>query len=157
MYVFASLSTSTILLITVVDSLDYISRFTNLRHLTFANLVPTPRGHYKRTVGGETSFAWIVGVIAALRSPITHLTIEILVHEPADLKAVDWTAIDVLLSRREVLRSLVQVSVVFLDKLENADRGLVLEGTAHPVTIRRLMPLTSMMGLLTFFTRGPKL
>lgn len=157
MYVSGSFSTPAILLTIVVDLPDYISYFTNLRHLTFANILPAPRGRYERTMGEGASFAWIVGVITALKSPITHLAIEVLVYQPADLKAVDWTAIDLLLSRREVFPSLVQVSVVFLDKLDDAYGGWGPESTAHPLTVRRLMPLTSMMGLLTFSTRGPRL
>ena len=149
-----SLSTSGILLITVVDSPDYISRFTNLHYLTFSNLFLTlPRGHCGRSLGGGNSSAWIVGVIAALRSPITHLTIEIRVREPGGLITMDWEAIDALLSSQEVLRSLVQVSVVFLGGTQNVD----WESIAYPVTIRRLMPSTSTMGLLAFFTREPKL
>ena len=98
---------------------------------------------------------WITEAIAALRSPITHLTIEILVHQPDDLDVVLWKALHLLISEREVFRSLVQVSVVFLDKLENAD-SWDPEGTAHPAAIRRMIPITSMMGLLTFSSRGPK-
>lgn len=138
----------------LVDSTDYISHFTNLRHLIFVNLfLALPVGPRGRSVDGVNSFAWIVSVITALRSPITHLTIEVRVPEPAGLIAMDWGAIDVLLSSREVFRSLVQVSVVFLGQPQNID----WEGVVYPVTIRRLMPLTSMMGLLTFSTRGPKL
>ena len=141
---------------TVVDSPDYISHFTNLRHLTFANIFLVPRGLYEwGRVGGGASFTWIHGAIAALRSPITHLTIEILIHQPSDLNILDWRALDVLLTTREVLRSLVQVSVVFLGKLEG--RSWDPESIAHPVTIRRLMPLTLAIGLLTISTQGPKL
>lgn len=102
-----------------------------------------------QSVGDENSFSWVVGVIAALRSPITHLTIEIRVYDPAGLHIMDWKAVDVLLSSR--VRSLVQVSVIFLEQLQ----GVCWESIVYPVTIRRLMPLTSMMGLLTFSTRGP--
>ena len=94
-------------------------------------------------------------VIAAIQSPITHLTFEILVHREADLHAIDWKAIDVLISTREILRSLVEVSVVFLDRVET--QGWDPMSVAHPVTIRRLMPLTAMMGLLNIATRGPKM
>lgn len=138
----------------LVDSPDYISRFTNLRYLTFVNLFLTPeRYRCGQSAHDGNSFAWIAGVIAALRSPITHLTIEIRVRDPAGLNAMDWTAIDVLLSSREVFRSLVQVSVVFLGEPQNVDWDSIV----YPVSIRRMMPLTSIMGLLTFSTRGPKL
>ena len=138
---------------TVADSPDYVSCFTNLRHLTFTDLHFNPRDGNKWR-HGEKSFAWVHNTIAALQSPITHLTIEVLTYQPATLKAVDWKAIDVLLSRREVFRSLVQVSVVFLDRLKDGNRDP--ESIAHPVTIRRLMPSTSVMGLLNVVTRGPK-
>ena len=140
---------------TVVDTPDYISHFTNLRHLTFANLFLIPRGRYKRVAEGESPFAWVNSAIADLRSPITHFTIEVLIRQPAQLDAVDWKALDVLLSTREVLRSLVRVSVVFLGRLEGG--GWDPKSIAEPVAVRRLMPLTSMMGLLTVSTRGPKL
>lgn len=139
---------------TAVDSPDYISRFTNLRHLTFANLYLTPRDHYKRS-GNGVSFAWVHGAIAALQAPITHLTIEVIVLQPADLNAVDWKSIDNLLFIREIFRSLVQVWVVFLDTLEDGDQNP--KSIAHPETIRRQMLLTSAMGLLTIATRGPEL
>jgi len=132
----------------------YISHFTNLRHLTLANLLPTPRRHYTRDDDTQP-FAWVEGAIAAIQSPITHLTIEVLIHQPADLSGIDWNAIDVLLSTREVLRSLVQVLVVFLDKVE--DEGWDSNSIAHPVTIRGLMPRTSEAGLLAIATRGPPL
>ena len=141
-------------LTTVVDSPDYISCFTNIRHLTFGDLRLDPKDHYRRDWGGK-SFAWVHGAIAALQSPITHLTIEVLVHRPTDLDAVDWVAIDELLSTREVLRSLAKVSVVFLDRLEDDDWDP--KSVAYPTAIRRQMPLTSMMGLLSIVTRGPKL
>jgi hypothetical protein len=139
------------LLTTAVDSPDYISRFTNLRHLTFAELHLTPRDHYKRS-GNGVSFAWVHGAIAALKSPITHITTEVLVTQPADLNAVDWKSIDILLSARSTLRSF---TVVFLDTLE--DEGRNPQSIAHPMTIRRQMPLTSMMGRLIIATRGPTL
>ena len=142
------------LLMTAVDSPDYISRFTNLRHLTFANLYLTPRDHYKRS-GNGVSFAWVHGAIAALQAPITHLTIEVIVLQPADLNAVDWKSIDNLLFIREIFRSLVQVWVVFLDTLEDGDQNP--KSIAHPEAIRRQMLLTSAMGLLTIATRGPEL
>ena len=153
MYAYASLPTSAILLMTVVDSPGYISHFTNLRHLTLANIFPRGPYGWRACKGGH--FKWVHGAVAALQSPITHLTIEILIHQPADLNFVDWKALDMLLSTQEVLRSLVQVSVVFLGKVESCDWDP--KSIAHPVTIRRLMPLTSMMGLLTISTRGPKL
>jgi len=121
--------------------------------LTFAKLHPASRDHYRRNGGGK-SFAWVRGAIAALQSPITNLTIEVLIHQLADLGAVDWKAIDALLSRREIFQSLVRVSVVFLDRLE--DRGWDPKSIAHPMTIRKLMPMTAVMGLLTIATRGPK-
>jgi len=142
----------------LVDSPNYISHFTNLRYLTFVNLfLSLPARFCGESVGGGNSFAWIVDVITALRSPITHLTIGIRVCEPAGLTVMDWKAIDVLLSSREVFRSLVQVSVVFLGEPAPEPQNVDWGGIAYPVTIRRLMPLTSMMGLLTFHTRGPKL
>jgi hypothetical protein len=95
------------------------------------------------------------GAIAALQSPITHLTIEVIVLQPADLNAVDWKSIDNLLFIREMFRSLVQVWVVFLDTLEDGDRNP--KSIAHPETIRTQMLLTSAMGLLTIATRGPEL
>ena len=141
------------LLMTVVDSPNYISRLTNLRELTLTNLNPGPRDDHKWNDDKKT-FVWVGGVIAALRSPITHLTIEVLIHKSTDLNAVDWKAIDVVLSSRGASRSLVRVSVVFLDKLENEEWDP--KSTADPTTIRRLMPMTTMMGLLTITSRGPK-
>ena len=137
----------------VADLPNYISCFANLRHLTFADLQPGQKDHYKHNWGGK-SFAWVHGAIAALNSPITHLTIEVLVRQPADLHAVDWMAIDVLLSTREVLQSLVRVSVVFLDRVEDEERDP--KSIAYPAAIRRQMPLTLMKGLLSIVTRGPK-
>jgi len=137
---------------TVLDSPDYISCFTNLRHLTFTDLNPTQKDHYEHT---RKSFAWVNGAIAAIQSPITHLTFEILVRRSADLYAMDWKAIDVLISSRGSLRSLVQVLVVFLDRLEDEDWDS--KSTAHPVTVRGLMPLTATMGLLKIATRGPRI
>jgi hypothetical protein len=154
-YVSPSLPLFAILLMTVVDSPDYISRFMNLRHLTFAYLDHVL--NYKLSGSrSRKSFAWVHGAIAVLQSPITHLTIEILVRQPADLDVVDWKAIDVLISTREALRSLVQVSVIFLDS-RLGDEGQDPKSIADPATIRREMPLTSAMGLLNIVTRGPKM
>ena len=111
-------------------------------------------GRYRRKDVGKC-FEWVNRAIVAVQSPITHLTFEILVHRAADLHAIDWKAIDVLISTRAVLRSLVQVSVVFLDRVET--EGWDPMSVAHPVTIRRLMPLTAMMGLLKISTRGPRM
>ena len=155
-YVFASLPGSSDQT-TVVDSPGYIFHFTNLRHLTFANLFLPQGGHYRQRAGDKGTFAWIPATISALRSSITHLTIEILIHQPSDLNAVNWKALDVLLFTREVLRSLVQVSVVFLGQLEDVDGGQDPESIAHPVTVRRLMPMTPVIRLLAISTRGPRL
>jgi hypothetical protein len=155
-YVSASLPLFAILLMTVVDSPDYISHFTNLRHLTFADLYHVPRDHHKLSgSGSRKSLVWVHGAIAAIQSPITHLTFEVLVRQPADLDAVDWETIDVLISTREALRSLVQVSVIFLDWLRH--EGQDPKSIADPATIRREMPLTSAMGLLNIVIRGPKM
>ena len=62
----------------------------------------------------------------------------------ADLNIVDWKAINVFISTRGALRSLIQVLMVF-------------ERVAHPEVIRRLMPLTAMMGLLTVAARRPQM
>ena len=138
----------------IADSPDYISCFTSIRRLTFAslNLVQYERPRRK---GEERPFAWVNGALSSVQSPITYLAFEILIHRASDLNAVDWTAIDVLISKGGTLRSLIQVSVVFLDRLEGGDRDP--NSVAHPVAIRRLMPLTAMMGLLTVATRGPEL
>ena len=128
-------STLSTLLKRVVDSPNYISCFTNLRHLTFANLDPA-----RDEIGEE--FTWVNGAIAVIQSPITHLAFEIRARKAADINVVDWKAIDALISTRTILQSLVQVLVVF-------------KRVAHPVAIRRLVLLTTMMGL--FATRRPKM
>lgn len=137
----------------IVDPPDYISCFTNLRRLTFANIYSILPGRHRRNDIGE-SFGWVNGVVAIIQSPITHLTFEILVHRLHDI-TLDWKALDVLISSREALRSLVQVSVVFLDRLGDGDGDLM--STVHPVALRRLMPLTAMMGLLTISAGGRRL
>jgi len=139
---------------TVVDWPNYISHFTNLRHLAFANLFLI--GWCKWDAEDESPFAWVNRAIVALRSPITHLTIEVLIRQPAELDAVNWKGIDVLTSTRETLPSLVQVSVVFLSGVAYK-KWDPKKSIADPVAIRRLMPLTSMKGLLTVSTRGPKM
>ena len=91
------------------------------------------------------------GAIAALKSPITHLIFEILVRQAAELNAVDWKIIDGLISTSEMLRSLVQVSVVFLRRLEGESRDP--KGIAYPEIIRKLMPKTERMAILTIGSR----
>ena len=141
-----------LLICTSVDSPDYISYFTNLRHLTFANLDYCRCDWWRDT---EKCIGWVTLAILAIQSPITHLTFEMLVHRETDLHTIDWKAIDVLISTRGVLRSLVQVSVVFLDRVESEDWDS--KSIARPATIRRLMPSTAMMGLLNVATRGPRM
>ena len=91
------------------------------------------------------------GAIAALKSPITHLIFEVLVRQAAELNAVDWKTIDALISAPGMLRSLVQVSVVFLRRLEGESWDP--RSIAYPETVRKLMPKTERMGILTIASR----
>lgn len=91
------------------------------------------------------SLSWIPPVLRSVTAPIRTLCLELMIKNIDHLDSMDWSQIDHILTNRESLRRLTEVSVTVMST--SAIRAAI-DTEALKAFIARRLPMTSQRGIL---------
>lgn len=119
---------------------DFVSRLTSLETLIMDKI------HVSRPGDGPAEpLSWIPLVLRSVTAPIRRLCIELMISNTDHLDSIDWSQIDHILTNRETLRCLTEVSFTVIST--STIRGTI-DTEALKAFVARRLPLTSQRGIL---------
>ncbi|KAF9653706.1 hypothetical protein BDM02DRAFT_3107685 [Thelephora ganbajun] len=119
---------------------DFVSRLTNLETLIMDKIYVLRPGD-----GPMESLSWIPLVLRGVTASIRKLCIELMIKNIDHLDSMDWSQVDHILTNRESLQWLTEVSVTVMST--SAIRGTIDTEALKGFVAQRL-PMTSQRGVL---------